>query len=118
MQRAKKEYNMVLLHPDNGSVESWTEEGSGDKMRTDFADFEPRSVVPTAKTYLPVILTCGTVFQRSKALELRQVDTQVAPHGPCPPSDLGASERPINALGRFVPPNACALSSLRNSNLA
>ena len=42
MQRAKKEYNLVLLHPDDGSVESWTEEGSGDKMRADFADFEPR----------------------------------------------------------------------------
>jgi salicylate hydroxylase len=41
--RAKKEYNLVLLHPDNGSVESWTEEGSGDKMRADFADFEPRA---------------------------------------------------------------------------
>jgi salicylate hydroxylase len=44
VQRAKKEYNLVLLHPDNGSVESWTEEGSGDKMRADFADFEPRYV--------------------------------------------------------------------------
>jgi len=40
--RAKKEYNLVLIHPDDGSVESWTEEGSGDKMRADFADFEPR----------------------------------------------------------------------------
>ena len=39
----------MLLHPDNGSVESWTEEGSGDKMRADFADFEPRSV-PTVQT--------------------------------------------------------------------
>ena len=44
MQRAKKEYNLVLIHPDDGSVESWTEEGSGDKMRADFADFEPRCV--------------------------------------------------------------------------
>jgi hypothetical protein len=43
-QRAKKEYNLVLIHPDDGSVESWTEEGSGDKMRADFADFEPRCV--------------------------------------------------------------------------
>ena len=43
-QREKKEYNLVLLHPDDGSVESWTEEGSGDKMRADFADFEPRYV--------------------------------------------------------------------------
>lgn len=41
-QRGKKEYNLVLLHPDNGSVESWTAEGSADRMREDFADFEPR----------------------------------------------------------------------------
>jgi len=40
--RGKKEYNLVLLHPDDGSVESWTAEGSADKMRADFADFEPR----------------------------------------------------------------------------
>ncbi|TDL21438.1 FAD/NAD(P)-binding domain-containing protein [Rickenella mellea] len=40
--RAKSEYNLVLLHPDDGSVESWTEEGSAAKMRADFADFEPR----------------------------------------------------------------------------
>ncbi|KAI0759543.1 FAD/NAD-P-binding domain-containing protein [Trametes elegans] len=40
--RGKKEYNIVLAHPDDGSVESWTAEGSADKMRADFADFEPR----------------------------------------------------------------------------
>ncbi|PCH34614.1 FAD/NAD(P)-binding domain-containing protein [Wolfiporia cocos MD-104 SS10] len=40
--RAKREYNLVMLHPDDGSVESWTAEGSADKMRADFADFEPR----------------------------------------------------------------------------
>ncbi|KAI0699405.1 FAD/NAD(P)-binding domain-containing protein [Cytidiella melzeri] len=40
--RSKKEYNMVLMHPDDGSVESWTAAGSADKMRADFADFEPR----------------------------------------------------------------------------
>ncbi|KAI0085490.1 FAD/NAD(P)-binding domain-containing protein [Irpex rosettiformis] len=40
--RAKKEYNIVLAHPDDGSVESWTAEGSADKMRSDFTDFEPR----------------------------------------------------------------------------
>ena len=34
---------LVLLHPDDGSVESWTE-GSGDKMLAGFADFEPRFV--------------------------------------------------------------------------
>ena len=42
MQRGKKEYNVVLAHPDDGSVESWTAEGSADKMRADFADYEPR----------------------------------------------------------------------------
>ncbi|KAF8581960.1 FAD/NAD(P)-binding domain-containing protein [Ramaria rubella] len=40
--RRRQEFNMVLLHPDDGSVESWTAAGSADKMRKDFADFEPR----------------------------------------------------------------------------
>ncbi|KAL4247676.1 FAD/NAD(P)-binding domain superfamily protein [Abortiporus biennis] len=40
--RAKKELNLVLLHPDDGSVESWSAEGSADKMRAEFSDFEPR----------------------------------------------------------------------------
>ncbi|QRV81381.1 FAD-binding domain protein [Ceratobasidium sp. AG-Ba] len=40
--RAKKEYNMVLLHPDDGATESWSAEGSGDAMRKDFEGWEPR----------------------------------------------------------------------------
>ncbi|OBZ73032.1 3-hydroxybenzoate 6-hydroxylase 1 [Grifola frondosa] len=40
--RGLNEYNIVLIHPDDGSVESWTAEGSAEKMRSDFADFEPR----------------------------------------------------------------------------
>jgi len=40
--RAKQQYNMVLIRPDDGSVESWTAEGSADKMRAEFSDFEPR----------------------------------------------------------------------------
>ncbi|KZT51075.1 FAD/NAD(P)-binding domain-containing protein [Calocera cornea HHB12733] len=40
--RGGKEYNVVLLHPDDGSVESWTAEGSADKMRADFEGWEPR----------------------------------------------------------------------------
>lgn len=35
---------MVLVHPDDGSVESWTAEGSAEKMRADFAGWEPRFV--------------------------------------------------------------------------
>ncbi|KAI5117861.1 hypothetical protein M0805_007704 [Coniferiporia weirii] len=50
--RAKREFNLVLIHPDDGSVESWTAEGSAEKMRADFADWEPRvekllSMVPS-----------------------------------------------------------------------
>ena len=41
-QKGKKEYNLVLIHPDDGSTESWTAEGSADKMRAEFADYEPR----------------------------------------------------------------------------
>ncbi|KAI5118405.1 hypothetical protein M0805_002857 [Coniferiporia weirii] len=40
--RGKKEYNLVMLHPDDGSVESWTAEGSAEKLREDFADYDPR----------------------------------------------------------------------------
>lgn len=50
--RAKQLYNIVLVHPDDGSVESWEAKGSADKMRKDFEDFEPRvrkllSMVPS-----------------------------------------------------------------------
>ena len=41
-QRNKELYNVVLLFPDDGSVESWTAEGSVEKMRQEFDDFEPR----------------------------------------------------------------------------
>lgn len=33
---------MVMLHPDDGSVESWSAEGSADKMRDDFAGWDPK----------------------------------------------------------------------------
>lgn len=31
-----------MIHPDHGAEESYTAEGNADKMREDFADFEPR----------------------------------------------------------------------------
>ncbi|KAG2145711.1 hypothetical protein BD769DRAFT_1660826 [Suillus cothurnatus] len=31
--RAKKEFNLVMMHPDEGAVESWTAEGNVDKMK-------------------------------------------------------------------------------------
>ncbi|KAL5485549.1 hypothetical protein ACEPAI_8192 [Sanghuangporus weigelae] len=50
--RAKREYNIVMIHPDDGSVESWTAEGSADKMRAEFAGWDRRiekllSMVPS-----------------------------------------------------------------------
>ncbi|KIK82238.1 hypothetical protein PAXRUDRAFT_832326 [Paxillus rubicundulus Ve08.2h10] len=40
--RSRQEYNLVVVHPDCGSDESWTAEGSADKMRIDFVGWEPR----------------------------------------------------------------------------
>ncbi|KAG8931267.1 hypothetical protein FRC03_011366 [Tulasnella sp. 419] len=40
--RAKKQFNLVLLHPDDGSVESWEAEGSAERMREDFAGWDPK----------------------------------------------------------------------------
>ncbi|KZO90144.1 FAD/NAD(P)-binding domain-containing protein [Calocera viscosa TUFC12733] len=50
--RGRRDFNLVLAHPDDGSVESWTAEGSADKMRNDFDGWEPRvqkllSLVPS-----------------------------------------------------------------------
>jgi hypothetical protein len=33
---------MVLVHPDNDSVESWTAPGNVDEMRNEFAGWEER----------------------------------------------------------------------------
>ncbi|EPQ51650.1 FAD/NAD P-binding domain-containing protein [Gloeophyllum trabeum ATCC 11539] len=40
--RAKKEYNLVMAYPDDGSTESWTAEGNPDQMRGLVAGWEPR----------------------------------------------------------------------------
>ncbi|KAG1725404.1 uncharacterized protein EDB91DRAFT_1168325 [Suillus paluster] len=40
--RAKREYNLVMVHPDNNGDESWTAEGSTQRMRAEFAGWEPR----------------------------------------------------------------------------
>ncbi|KAG8703018.1 hypothetical protein FRC08_003121 [Ceratobasidium sp. 394] len=39
--RARKEYNIVLLHPDHDVTESWSAEGSGVNMRKDLECWEP-----------------------------------------------------------------------------
>ncbi|KAF9490643.1 FAD/NAD(P)-binding domain-containing protein [Pleurotus eryngii] len=40
--RGKKEYNLVMAHPAPATEESYTAEGSTDKMRADFAGWEPQ----------------------------------------------------------------------------
>lgn len=41
--RRKERYNVIALHPDDGSVEAWKAEGNLEQMRRDFEDFEPRA---------------------------------------------------------------------------
>ncbi|KAJ7093875.1 hypothetical protein B0H15DRAFT_938310 [Mycena belliarum] len=40
--RGSKEYNLVMLHPNRGLREAYNVEGSVDKMRADYAGWEPR----------------------------------------------------------------------------
>ncbi|KAG9050167.1 hypothetical protein FS837_007281 [Tulasnella sp. UAMH 9824] len=70
--RAKKEFNMVLLHPDDGSVESWQAEGSADKMRGDFEGWDPK---------LQKILSFVPSTLRWKLMDRKPLDTWVHPSG-------------------------------------
>ncbi|THH15909.1 hypothetical protein EW146_g4651 [Bondarzewia mesenterica] len=70
--RGKKEYNLVLLHPDDGSVESWTAAGSADKMRKEFADFEPR--VQKLLSYVQSTL-------KWRLMDRQALDTWIHPKG-------------------------------------
>ncbi|KAH8108578.1 FAD/NAD-binding domain-containing protein [Phellopilus nigrolimitatus] len=42
--RGRKEYNIVMLCPDDRAEESYTAEGNVEKMKEDFSDFEPRVI--------------------------------------------------------------------------
>ncbi|KAM5531760.1 hypothetical protein V8D89_014572 [Ganoderma adspersum] len=42
--RAKQAYYLALFLEDDGSVEEWKTQGDVEKMRADFADFEPRII--------------------------------------------------------------------------
>ncbi|KAJ7137424.1 hypothetical protein C8R43DRAFT_1203079 [Mycena crocata] len=57
--RDKKEYNLVLVHPDNRPKESYLTEGCVEQMRADFAGWEPRiqkllKLIP--KTYISPLM--------------------------------------------------------------
>ena len=51
-----------MLHPDDGSVESWTAEGSAEKMHADFADYDPRYI------YASLGLHCANLIYRVRKL--------------------------------------------------
>ena len=93
---------MVLLHPDDGSVESWTAEGSAEKMRADFADFEPRCVGPRV-VFLEIADVCLRV-QRTEAFITREVDAEVASDGTTAAGDVGAQFGARRPARRRVPP--------------
>ncbi|KAG9012944.1 hypothetical protein FRB90_006426, partial [Tulasnella sp. 427] len=70
--RAKREFNMVLLHPDDGSVESWQAEGSADKMRADFEGWDPK---------LQKILSFVPSTLKWKLMDRKPLETWIHPSG-------------------------------------
>lgn len=66
LQRAKKEYNLVMLHPDEhtgqASSESWTAEASVEQMRNEFVGWEPRYVNLFPETSEARLILVASVF--------------------------------------------------------
>jgi salicylate hydroxylase len=96
----------VLLHPDDGSVESWKTNGSGDKVRADFADFEPRYASDHTSGKDDIILSVSCHSQHQEATQFCQIDAQVASYGSRAIAYLGTSERSRGALGRRLQSDA------------
>lgn len=92
---------MVLLHPDDGSVESWTAEGSSDKMRADFAGWEPRYVLFRACSF------CSNLrVQNTKAPIYGPVCHEVETDGPSTYPDVDSREGTACPPWRLLPPYA------------
>ncbi|GLB39359.1 putative FAD binding domain containing protein [Lyophyllum shimeji] len=70
--RACKEYNLVLQYLDDGSVESWTREGSVEKMRREFAGWEPR---------LQKLMALAKKTLNSKIMYRPPLERWLHPHG-------------------------------------
>jgi hypothetical protein len=65
-QRAKKEFNLVMVHPDEAEwgVESWTAEGNVDKMKENYKLWSTTLVTPfKSPPYAHANQWCGTVFE-------------------------------------------------------
>ena len=87
------------MRPDDGSVETWTTECRGDKLRADFADLEPQYVLPLLRRLI-------IFFRCSETSFVRHTDVRVGSHGPQAVTHLGPSKGAHGALGRCVPPYA------------
>lgn len=85
---------MVLLHPDDGSVESWQAEGSADKMRSDFEGWDPKcdfhfrrlttrrlNFLPPRLRRLQKILSSVPSTLKWKLMDRKPLETWVHPSG-------------------------------------
>ena len=70
---------MGIVHADNGFVESWTAEGFADKMRMEFADFEPRSASVHS---LSLALTARGRVQKLLAMVPSTLQWKLMDHAP------------------------------------
>ena len=93
---------MVLAFSDKDSVESWTLEGSADRMRAEFSGWEPKWVKRTSEHPASV----NYRLQTSKDTFVCAINVQMEAHGPCPSTNVGPSFWPSFAIGGCLPPNA------------
>lgn len=92
----------MLAHPDDGSVESWSAVGSADKMRVDFAGWEPRSA-----SYCCIgLFEIEEVLQGHKTSRHGPLYYEMEVDGSSTDSDLDSSRRPTCSFRRFLSPNA------------
>src|SRR5271154_1454484 len=93
-----------MLHPDDGSVESWTAEASADKMRADFEGWEPRYVLQylSASSFRRFLLQSTTITCACA------IDAELETNGSSSFGNVGASSRDARTSRRCLPSNACA----------
>jgi hypothetical protein len=88
-QRAKREYNLVMIHPDGaeGGVESWTAGGNVERMREHYKGWNTVLVTPfLCIFYAHAHWWRGT--QCSKASGAYPVDARLEVDGPRPTAFL------------------------------
>ena len=86
----------MLFHPDVGSAEPLTEEGSGDELRADFAEFESRYVA--GKAISGVLMSSPSPLQHLEALVKSTLKGRIIDRRP-----PGFTNRAPSPLRRRVP---------------